>query len=87
MVATRVSDAALKRMIKHDSRLAPQLGFKGPSGSLTLYNSVTRTTASLAGGIGITPFRSIVFRTANEKFLADSSFATLSDQDIRANFA
>ncbi len=34
---------------------------------LTLHNNVKRTAVFLAGGIGITPFRSLVFRAAKEK--------------------
>jgi ferredoxin-NADP reductase len=40
---------------------------EGPFGSLTLHNNVARTAVLFAGGIGITPFRSIVFRAAKEK--------------------
>src|ERR1700681_3585105 len=47
--------------------LGSAVKIEGPSGSLTLHNNVTRTAVLLAGGIGITPFRSIVFRAAKEK--------------------
>ncbi len=40
---------------------------EGPSGDLTLHNNAARTAVLVAGGIGITPFRSIVFRAAKEK--------------------
>src|SRR5260370_26715542 len=40
---------------------------EGRSGDLTIHNNVKRTAVFLAGGIGITPFRSIVFRAAKEK--------------------
>jgi predicted ferric reductase len=40
---------------------------EGPSGSLTLSRNVKRTAVFLAGGIGITPFRSVVFRAAQER--------------------
>ena len=39
----------------------------GPSGDLTLHSDVTRTAVFLAGGIGITPFRSMVMDAAEEK--------------------
>ena len=40
---------------------------EGPFGSLTLHNNASRPTVLIAGGIGITPFRSIVRRATNEK--------------------
>ena len=40
---------------------------EGPFGNLTLHNNAKRAAVLLAGGIGITPFRSIVFRAAKEK--------------------
>ena len=66
MIATRMRDTAFKRVLK---TMPPGSAVKieGPSGSLTLHNKVTRTAVFLAGGIGITPFRSIVFRAAKEK--------------------
>jgi ferredoxin-NADP reductase len=66
MVATRMRDTAFKRVL--DSMpLSSPVKIEGPSGSLTLHNNVKRTAVFLAGGIGITPFRSIVFRAAKEK--------------------
>jgi ferredoxin-NADP reductase len=40
---------------------------EGPSGDLILQNDFARTAVFLAGGIGITPFRSIVHWAAKEK--------------------
>jgi ferredoxin-NADP reductase len=39
----------------------------GPSGDLTLHRDATRPAVFLAGGIGITPFRSILVQAAREK--------------------
>jgi ferredoxin-NADP reductase len=66
MVATRMRNTAFKRVL---NTMPPGSAVKiqGPSGSLTLHNDVKRTAVFLAGGIGITPFRSIVFRAAKEK--------------------
>jgi ferredoxin-NADP reductase len=66
MVATRMRDTAFKRVLK-SMPLGSAVKIEGPSGSLTLHNDVKRTAVFLAGGIGITPFRSIVFRAAKEK--------------------
>jgi ferredoxin-NADP reductase len=66
MVATRMRDTAFKRMLKS---MPPGSAVKieGPSGNLTLHNNVARAAVFVAGGIGITPFRSILFRAAKEK--------------------
>ena len=59
MVATRMRDTAFKRALKTMS-FGTAVKIEGPSGDLILQNEVTRTVVFLAGGIGITPFRSIV---------------------------
>ena len=66
MVATRMRDTAFKRVLS-TMPLGSAVKIEGPSGSLTLHNNVKRTAVFLAGGIGITPFRSVVFRAAKEK--------------------
>jgi len=66
MVATRLRDTAFKRVLK-TMPLGTAVKIEGPSGNLTLHNTAKRAAVLLAGGIGITPFRSIVFRAANEK--------------------
>jgi ferredoxin-NADP reductase len=66
MVATRMRDTAFKRVLGM-MPLGSAVKIEGPSGSLTLHNNVSRTAVFLAGGIGVTPFRSIVFRAAKEK--------------------
>ena len=66
IVATRMRDTAFKRVLK-TMPLGSAVKLEGPSGDLTLHNDVKRTAVFLAGGIGITPFRSIVFCAAKEK--------------------
>jgi predicted ferric reductase len=66
MVATCMRDTALKRILK-TMPLGSAVKIEGPSGRLTLHNDVKRAAAFLAGDVGITPFRSIVFRAAKEK--------------------
>src|SRR5260370_39428699 len=65
MVATRMRDTAFKRVL---SAMPPGsvVRIEGPSGDLTLHNNVKRPAVLLAGCIGITPFRRIVFRSAKE---------------------
>jgi ferredoxin-NADP reductase len=66
MVATRMRDTAFKRVLK-TMPLGTAVKIEGPSGNLTLHNNVKKAAVFLAGGIGITPFRSIVFHAAKEK--------------------
>jgi ferredoxin-NADP reductase len=66
MVATRMRDTAFKRTL-NTMPIGSAVKLEGPSGDLTLHNDVKRTAVFLAGGIGITPFRSIVFGAAKEK--------------------
>jgi len=65
MVATRMRDTAFKRVLDI-MPLSCAVKIEEPSGSLTLNNNVKRTAAFLAGGIGITPFRNIVFGAAKK---------------------
>jgi ferredoxin-NADP reductase len=66
MVTTRMGNTAFKRVL-HNLPLGTQVKVEGPFGNLTLHNNVARPAVLLAGGIGITPFRSIVFWAAKEK--------------------
>jgi ferredoxin-NADP reductase len=66
MVATRLRDTAFKRVLKIVP-LGTAVKIEGPFGNLTLHNNAARPAVLLAGGIGITPFRSILFRAAKEK--------------------
>jgi ferredoxin-NADP reductase len=66
MVATRMRDTAFKRELRM-MPIGAAVKIEGPSGDLTLHNNVTRAAVFLAGGIGITPFRSIVHWAVREK--------------------
>lgn len=68
MVATRLRDSAFKRELAK-MPLGTLVTIAGPSGDLTLDRNANRPAVFLAGGIGITPFRSMVFHAANEKIL------------------
>jgi len=63
---TRLRDSAFKRTIR-TMPLGAQVKAEGPFGSFTLHNNPGRPAVMLAGGIGITPFRSMVRRAAHEK--------------------
>lgn len=66
MVATRMRDTAFKRVLG-SMPLESQVKIEGPFGDLVLHNNQARAAVFLAGGIGITPFRSMVVRAAKEQ--------------------
>jgi ferredoxin-NADP reductase len=66
VVATRMRDSAFKRAIKSLST-GSQAKLQGPFGSLTLHNDRERPAVFIAGGIGITPFMSILRQAAKDQ--------------------
>jgi ferredoxin-NADP reductase len=66
MIATRMRDTAFKRVLKTMS-IGGAVTIEGPSGDLTLPDASARPIVFLAGGIGITPFRSMLVEAAREK--------------------
>src|SRR5262249_25297473 len=59
MIATRMRDTAFKRVLK-TAAPGTWLAARGPYGSLTLQEGASTPAVFLTGGIGITPFRSIL---------------------------
>jgi ferredoxin-NADP reductase len=66
MVATRMRGTAFKRELA-DMPIDGEVEITPPGGSLTLHNNASRTAVFLTGGIGITPFRSILVHAARMK--------------------
>jgi ferredoxin-NADP reductase len=66
LVATRMRDTAFKRVLG-TMPIGLQVKIDGPFGNLVLHNNQARTAVFLAGGIGITPFRSILLRATRER--------------------
>ena len=66
MVATRMRDTAFKRVLK-GMPFGSHLNIDGPLGSFTMHNNVSRAAVFLAGGIGITPFRSMIVNATRER--------------------
>src|SRR5580692_3889818 len=60
MVAMRLRTTAFKRTL-NSLPLGSELLLQGPYGSMTLPRNTTRPAVLLAGGIGITPFRSLIW--------------------------
>mgnify|MGYP001601367190 CR=1 FL=1 len=66
MIATRMRNTAFKNNIK-ELPLGSRFRVKGPLGSFTLHNDAQKPAIFLAGGIGITPMRSIVAWATEER--------------------
>ena len=67
MVVTRLRDTAFKRVLS-GMPLGTTVSIEGPFGNLTLPDKASRPIVFLAGGIGITPFRSMLVEAANQNF-------------------
>jgi ferredoxin-NADP reductase len=65
-VTTRLRDTAFKRVLKN-MPVGTEVKIEGPFGNLRLHNDVKRAAVFLAGGIGVTPFHSILLDAANRK--------------------
>lgn len=66
VVATRMRQSAFKRGL--DSLpIGQAVSIEGPFGSLTLHNNRARPALLIAGGIGITPFISILRQAAQDR--------------------
>lgn len=66
VVATRMRDSIYKRALKAMA-VGSQLTIDGPFGSLGLHNDHTRAGILIAGGIGITPFMSMLRQAAQDQ--------------------
>jgi ferredoxin-NADP reductase len=66
MIATRMRDTAFKRVLKAMPPHA-KVQIRGPAGQFVLDEGGTRPCAFLAGGIGITPFISMLRQATTDK--------------------
>jgi ferredoxin-NADP reductase len=66
MISTRIRDTAFKRVLKNASP-GLEVKIQGPSGSFVLHRKTEKTAVFLAGGIGITPFLSMIRQVTHEK--------------------
>ncbi len=66
LFATRMRDSAFKRVLRRVP-LGTEVKLEGPMGSFTLHKNPAKAAVFLAGGIGITPFLSILRQAAKEK--------------------
>lgn len=66
LFATRIRKSAFKRVLG-TVPLGTEVKLEGPMGSFTLHKNPAKAAVFLAGGIGITPFLSILRQAAKEK--------------------
>lgn len=66
MVATRMRDTAFKRELMK-LRIDQEVEITPAGGGLTLHNNTARTAVFLAGGIGVTPIRSMLIHASIKK--------------------
>jgi ferredoxin-NADP reductase len=66
LVATRIRDTAFKRIVRV-LPIGTSLKVDGPFGYFTLHRNPTRAAVFLAGGIGITPFVSMIRQAAHDQ--------------------
>ena len=76
--ASRMRNTAFKRALK-TLTLSREVWISGPFGSFMLHADTSRTAVFLVGGIGITPFRSIILQAARDK-LAHSLYLFYSNR-------
>jgi ferredoxin-NADP reductase len=69
-IATRMRDTAFKRTLKAMPAFT-RVRIRGPSGRFTLESDDHRPAVMLAGGIGITPFRSMLRHAVHERLARD----------------
>jgi ferredoxin-NADP reductase len=70
VVATRMRDTAFKRVLKA-MPAGGRVSLRGPAGKFTLDGADTRPAVFLAGGIGITPFVSMLRHAAHTRLARD----------------
>ena len=66
MFATRIRGGAFKQALRNMA-LGSEIQLEGPYGNFILHDDATRPAVFLAGGIGITPVRSILVHAAKAK--------------------
>lgn len=66
MIATRMRDTAFKRVLR-SATLPLEVKIEGPSGSFVLHRKAEKPAVFLAGGIGITPFVSIIRAATHDR--------------------
>lgn len=66
MIATRMRDTAFKRVLRQ-AKPSATLKMEGPGGSFVLHKKAEKPAVFLAGGIGITPFLSMIQEASSQR--------------------
>jgi ferredoxin-NADP reductase len=66
LIATRMRDTAFKNIL-NDLPKEAKIQIDGPYGNMVLHSNAARPAVMLAGGIGITPFRSMAVEAAVQR--------------------
>lgn len=66
MIATRMRETAFKRVLRN-APLGTKVRLQGPGGSFVLHRKSEKPAVFLTGGIGITPFLSMISQATNDK--------------------
>ena len=66
MIATRIRDTAFKRTLRYASP-GLRVGLDGPNGLMVLHDDPARPAVFIAGGIGVTPFLSMIRHAAHAR--------------------
>jgi ferredoxin-NADP reductase len=80
MIATRMRDTAFKRILKN-ADMPMDISLEGPIGSFMLHQNTSRPAVFLVGGIGITPFFSMI-KDATERKLPHKIYLFYSNRRI-----
>jgi ferredoxin-NADP reductase len=67
MVATRMRDASGFKQALEGLPIGSKLKLRGPRGVMTLHEDASRAAVFIAGGIGITPFRSMLRQAVHDR--------------------
>ncbi|MCL4513301.1 MAG: FAD-dependent oxidoreductase [Candidatus Eremiobacteraeota bacterium] len=70
LIASRTGKTAFKHHLS-SLPIGSQVNIRGPFGDFLLHKDTSRPAVFLAGGIGITPFRSILVQAKEEKLTHD----------------
>ncbi len=68
MITSRMRDTAFKRVL-HNLPIGTEIEIGEPEGDFVLHSDASRPAVFLAGGIGITPFRSMVLDAPTRKIV------------------
>jgi glycine betaine catabolism B len=67
MISTRIRDTPYKRRLASLEEGAAIVKVRGPEGKFVLHEDYSKPAVFLSGGIGVTPFRSMIKNTSDEQ--------------------